>query len=71
MMAAYCYYLGHRRHVENQIKQVVPPSLLRCPFVMGILSKHTPFGQGGQPPETITTMASPTMAAGKQGWVDR
>jgi hypothetical protein len=71
MMAAYCYYLGHRRHVENQIRQVVPPSLLRCPFVMGILSKHTPFGQGGQPPETITTMASPTMAAGKQGWVDR
>jgi hypothetical protein len=38
---------------------------------MGILSKHTPFGQGGQPPETITTMASPTIAAGKQGWVDR
>jgi len=39
VMALYCYYLGYRRHLENQIQQMVPPSLLRCPFVMGILSK--------------------------------
>ena len=39
VMALYCYYLGYRRHLENQIQQTVPPSLLRCPFVMGILSK--------------------------------
>ncbi|MGH7229481.1 MAG: hypothetical protein ACREIH_09765 [Nitrospiraceae bacterium] len=39
VMALYCYYLGYRRHLENQVQQMVPPSLLRCPFVMGILSK--------------------------------
>jgi len=66
MMAAYCYYLGHRRHVENQLRQIVPPSLLRCPFVMGILSKQTTLGQGGPPPDAMSTMASPTVAAGKQ-----
>jgi hypothetical protein len=59
MMAAYCYYLGHRRHVENQLRQVVPPSLLRCPFVMSILSKQPVLGQGGPPAEV--------MAAGKRG----
>lgn len=66
MMATYCYYLGHRRHVENQLRQIVPPSLLRCPFVMGILSKQSTLGQGGQPPETMSAMASPTVAAGKR-----
>ncbi len=39
IMALYCYYLGYRRHVEDQVQQMVPASLLRCPFVMGILSK--------------------------------
>jgi hypothetical protein len=39
VMTLYCYYLGYRRHLENQIQQTVPASLLRCPFVMGILSK--------------------------------
>ncbi len=66
MMTAYCYYLGHRRHVENQLQQIVPPSLLRCPFVMGILSKQSNLGQGGPPPDAISTIASPTVAAGKQ-----
>jgi len=61
MMATYCYYLGHRRHVENQLRQIVPPSLLRCPFVMGILSKQPALGQGGPPPEALSAMA-----AGKQ-----
>jgi len=69
MMAGYCYYLGHRRHVENQLRQIVPPSLLRCPFVMGILSKQSAFGQGGTPPEAMATIVtsgpSPTVVTGK------
>lgn len=32
------YYLGYRRHVEDQVERTVPASLLRCPFVMGLLS---------------------------------
>jgi hypothetical protein len=67
MMATYCYYLGYRRRVENQLRQIVPPSLLRCPFVMSILSKQPPLGQAGQEPAAMATMASPTTAAGKQG----
>lgn len=65
MMAAYCYYLGSRRHMENQLKQIVPPSLLRCPFVMGILSKQPSLGQGGPPPEAMAAVTSPTVVAGK------
>lgn len=65
MMAGYCYYLGYRRHVENQLRQIVPPSLLRCPFVMGILSKQSTLGQGGPPQEAMATMPSPTVIAGK------
>jgi hypothetical protein len=56
MMAMYGYYLGHRRHVENQLREIVPPSLLRCPFVMGILSKQPVLGQGGQPPEAMAAI---------------
>lgn len=66
MMAVYCYYLGHRRHVENQLHQIVPPSLLRCPFVMGILSKQPALRQGAAPPEAMARMASSTVGAGKQ-----
>jgi len=40
-MALYCYYLGHRRTVEDRLYQHVPRSLLRCPFVLGILSKDS------------------------------
>ena len=36
-MALYGYYLGYRRQVEEQQGQSLNPSLLRCPFVMGIL----------------------------------
>jgi positive regulator of sigma E activity len=64
MMAVYCYYLGYRRHVENQLRQIVPPSLLRCPFVMGILSRQPVSGQGGQP-KAMSTVAPPTAVAGK------
>jgi hypothetical protein len=39
LMALYGYYLGYRRQVEEQQGQSLSPSLLRCPFVMGILGK--------------------------------
>ncbi|MBX3238085.1 MAG: hypothetical protein KF814_18210 [Nitrospiraceae bacterium] len=39
VMALYAYYLGHRRDVENREQGVLPSSLLRCPFVMGILGQ--------------------------------
>jgi hypothetical protein len=39
LMAVYGYYLGYRRSEEDRIQRTVPASLLRCPFVMGILSK--------------------------------
>ncbi|HXH86492.1 MAG TPA: hypothetical protein VNI35_06670, partial [Nitrospira sp.] len=41
MMGLYGYYLGYRRQVEEQQGQGVPSALLRCPFVMGILSKSS------------------------------
>ncbi|MBI5777112.1 MAG: hypothetical protein HY444_06955 [Nitrospirae bacterium] len=66
MMAGYCYYLGYRRHVENQLQQIVPPSLLRCPFVMGILSKQPTLRQGEPPPEAQSNLVAPAVAAGKE-----
>jgi hypothetical protein len=54
MMALYCYYLGYRRHVEDQQGQSLSNSLLRCPFVMGILGKSSaaattiPAAQGSE-----------------------
>lgn len=42
LMALYGFYLGHRRHVEERQGVSMMPSLLRCPFVMGILSKSAP-----------------------------
>lgn len=39
MMALSCSYLGYRRCVEDRVQQRVPTSLLRCPFVLGMLSK--------------------------------
>lgn len=39
LMALYCYYLGHRREIENRQQGAVSSALLRCPFVMGILGK--------------------------------
>jgi len=44
LMGLYGYYLGHRRHVEEQEGQRVSPALLRCPFVMGILGKSAQMG---------------------------
>lgn len=59
MMALYCYYLGYRRHLENQVQQMVSPSLLRCPFVMGILSKSGTTGSETVP-SASQTGRSPT-----------
>jgi hypothetical protein len=39
VLALYCYYLGDRRALEDRVRQEVPSSLLRCPFVFGILSR--------------------------------
>ncbi|HJR75908.1 MAG TPA: hypothetical protein VJ805_03010 [Nitrospiraceae bacterium] len=49
VMGLYGYYLGHRRDAEDRIRQEVPASLLRCPFVMGILGRS---GIGTRPAET-------------------
>ncbi len=45
MMGLYGYYLGHRRHVENEQAPQLSSGILRCPFVMGILGKSV--GAGG------------------------
>jgi hypothetical protein len=39
MMAVYGYYLGDRRHVEDEQAPQLSSGMLRCPFVMGILGK--------------------------------
>ncbi len=39
ILAAYGYYLGMRRALEDRVHRQVPHTLLRCPFVFGILSK--------------------------------
>jgi len=41
MMGLYGYYLGYRRQLEEQQGQGLTSALLRCPFVMGILSKSS------------------------------
>ena len=52
LMALDGYYLGYRRALEDQVRRVVPESILRCPFVLGILSKtrgtphHSPLPGG-------------------------
>ena len=39
MMGLYGYYLGDRRHVEDEQAPQLSTGMLRCPFVMGILGK--------------------------------
>jgi hypothetical protein len=41
LMALYGYYLGHRRQVEERQGISLSPELLRCPFVMGIISRSS------------------------------
>jgi hypothetical protein len=61
LMAVYSYFLGGRRYQEDCIHQVVPPSLLRCPFVMGLLSKKTPHSQ-----EPAMTLSEPILGQSRQ-----
>jgi hypothetical protein len=46
LMALYGYYFGHRRGVEERQGLNLSPSLLRCPFVLGILSKSAATSKG-------------------------
>ena len=39
IMALYGYYLGDRRHLEDEQAPQLSSGMLRCPFVMGILGK--------------------------------
>jgi len=42
LMSLHCYYLGRSRWQEEKLHATIPPSLLRCPFILGILtSKKT------------------------------
>ena len=59
LMALYGYYLGHRRQVEERQGVSLSPSLLRCPFVMGIMSKSS------GPLLSVPQRDSTTMSASK------
>lgn len=51
VMALYGYYLGYRRYQENRTRQIVPATLLRCPFVMEILTRN----RGGRSSGSLTS----------------
>lgn len=38
LMGLYGYYLGRCRWQEEKLHATIPPSLLRCPFILGILT---------------------------------
>ncbi len=63
MMGLYSNYLGRRRNLEDRILGVVPDSLLRCPFVMGILSK----GKPAEDQVRAATSAPPDVALERAG----
>ncbi|MDE3017415.1 MAG: hypothetical protein KGO52_06200 [Nitrospirota bacterium] len=63
IMALYCYYLGYRRALEDRIQQQVPTSLLRCPFVFGILSKTQAVPTDGVVPPAGVALGE----SGRQG----
>jgi hypothetical protein len=52
MMGLYGYYLGDRRHVEDEQAPTLSSGMLRCPFVMGILGK-TVNSSGGTSGELV------------------
>jgi hypothetical protein len=69
-MTLYCSYLGHRRAVEDRLHQTIPRSLLRCPFVLGLLSKgsETSSLRGHSYPDTESVAPEPLMVReGRQG----
>ncbi len=59
MMAAYCYYLGHRRNVEDGVLGTIPEALLRCPFVMGMLGKNTQSQVARRMPPSESMLSKP------------
>ena len=58
LLGLYCYYLGWRRRLEDKVLQSVPSSLLRCPFVMGLLSKGKSGGGVEQDKATLPSSLS-------------
>jgi hypothetical protein len=38
LITLYCYYLGRCRWQEEKLHATIPASMLRCPFVMGLLN---------------------------------
>jgi hypothetical protein len=38
LMTLNCFYLGRSRWQEEKLHATIPPSLLRCPFILGILT---------------------------------
>jgi hypothetical protein len=38
LISLYCYYLGRCRWQEETLQASVAPSMLRCPFILGVLS---------------------------------
>lgn len=38
LMSLYGYYLGRCRWQDEKLHATIPPSLLRCPFILGILT---------------------------------
>ena len=61
-MTAYCSYLGHRRAVEDRLYRTIPQSLLRCPFVFGILTKRNDPLEEESSARAIMNPPLPTMS---------
>jgi hypothetical protein len=40
LVSLYCYYLGRSRWQEEKLHATISPSMLRCPFILGILSSR-------------------------------
>jgi hypothetical protein len=40
LMSLYGYYLGRSRWQEEKLHATIPPALLRCPFILGILTSR-------------------------------
>jgi hypothetical protein len=38
LLSLYCYYLGRCRWQEEKLHATIPPAMLRCPFITGLLS---------------------------------
>jgi hypothetical protein len=38
LMSLQCYYLGRSRWQEEKLHATIPPALLRCPFILGVLT---------------------------------